>query len=208
MHLPVPVARGRARRLRTRVRVRHKKSCIGAIAYLPTDAHAPLINAQGSSHTEPQFKYLSAYSTSSRLADFSQPNTVSLSCVPVYTAQFLSWLCGRYALSAPESNANCKTFMPGKPHLSRSLITSGVRKPRSSAMTLRLPVLFTDLKNLYPGPGIQWPFLAVSSPKGTAQKASKPLKWSILIMLKSSFARLSLLRHHRNRFSFFPVIRV
>ena len=60
--------------------------------------------------------------------------------------------------------------MPGKPHWSRNASTSGVMRPRSSAMSGRLPSSArTVSKKSTPGPSTQRPISAVGLPAGTSQ---------------------------------------
>ncbi len=69
--------------------------------------------------------------------------------------------------------------MPGKPSASRSLSTSFVIMPRSSAITGSSPSSASAARKTdSPGPGSQRPVRASSSsgPSGIAQKAAKPRK--------------------------------
>ena len=70
--------------------------------------------------------------------------------------------------------------MPGKPSRSRSATTSGVIRPRSSAITGSGPSSASAAsKTAAPGPGSHRPERASGAPFGIAQNSAKPRKWSI-----------------------------
>ena len=70
--------------------------------------------------------------------------------------------------------------MPGKPRRLRSAVTSGVIRPRSSAITGSGPSSASAAsKTAAPGPGSQWPERASRARFGIAQNSAKPRKWSI-----------------------------
>ena len=88
--------------------------------------------------------------------------------------------------------------MPGNPSRSRSADTSGVIRPRSSAITGSGPSSRSAAsKTAAPGPGSQRPERASRARFGIAQNSAKPRKWSIRVRSKSASVRRRRSIHQR-----------
>ena len=75
------------------------------------------------------------------------------------------------------SKANWRTRVPGTRNSSRSAQTSGVIKPKSSAMNGSPPnSFFTALKKSAPGPRTHWPDWAVGAPAGNMPRRCERAK--------------------------------
>ena len=95
--------------------------------------------------------------------------------VYTYSEESVSRSLGQVASLAladgdPAITAKTITFMPGMPQLRTNSRASRSRLPRSSAMSSSLgAAAWSRLSRAIPGPGSQWPSLALSAPAGTDQ---------------------------------------
>ena len=109
-----------------------RTSCIGATARSATELHTARIKSQAKS-CHPRASSVGQIHV--RVGRLSQTSHAPCRC-HAYLCTRHNWGCNyaaRNGLSGPE-NPNCKTFMPGRSNAWSNSITSGVIRPRSSAM--------------------------------------------------------------------------
>ena len=99
----------------------------------------------------------------------------------------------RPCLEGPEEHDHARKAEPVA-----ELVTSGVIRPRSSAITGRGPSSAAAAPNTAaPGPGSQRPERASGAPSGIAQNSAKPRKWSSRARSKSASVRRRRSIHQR-----------